>query len=190
VWNSSFSASKDFALSYPGEKPPVFQTFGNDSIPTRCHTGDSVIALIQSGSIPVITAEANGTENSFSGIKSSNGYYYVAIPPDALGDSTILTIISQSNISYRKLLIREGPSAISNSTQRMILAATPLIRGNRVFVPRGSSWRIVDMLGRQIRLIRPANNEWTAPQRLASMPLFLVPCGNTKGKIVRFMITQ
>jgi hypothetical protein len=93
--------------------------------------------------------------------------------------------------SYRKLLIREGPSAISNSTQRTaFLAATPLIHGNRVFVPRGSSWRIVDMLGRQISIINPANSEWIAPHRLASMPLFLVPCGDTRGTIVRFMIDR
>jgi hypothetical protein len=60
----------------------------------------------------------------------------------------------------------------------------------RIFVPRGSSWRIVDMHGRQLGRIGSSNSEWTAPQHIANMPLFLVPCGDTKGKIVRLMMDR
>jgi hypothetical protein len=201
AWDSSFSASKDLTTNQYGFGGNSYTAFGSDSIPVQCHESDSVIALVQSNTVPTIAVEANGISNSFSTSSAqSDGRYRIAIPPEALADSSILTITSQINLlggcyyhvsnSYRKLLIRKGPSAINSSNRKSAQMTAPWIRGDRVFVPRNSSWRIVDMLGRQIGLIGPSRSEWTAPQRLASVPLFLVPCGKTKGKIVRFMIDR
>jgi hypothetical protein len=205
AWDSSFSASKDLTNYLPYAIDPKAVSYGMDNIPTRCLEGDSVIALVQSSVVPSITVSAGGKDQTFTGITNSTNCqgvctYRVAIPPEALADSTILTITSkfisgdpysgcsyQVPLSYRKLLIRKGQSAVINSTTTASLSTAPRIRGNRISVPRGSSWRIVDTRGRQIGMITASTNEWTAPQRFASMPLFLVPSGSTKGKIVRFM---
>jgi hypothetical protein len=203
AWDSSFLASRDYT-TYPYVRGvPESVAYGNDSIPARCHEGDSVVAIVQSVSPPSITVEGRGATNYFTGAQQSDGRYHIVIPPEALADSTIMTIASQvssktvsppctynTSLSYRRLLIRQGPSPVLNFTQRTAFSAAPLIHRNHIIVPRGSSWRVFDMLGRQIRCIGPAGNEWIAPPRLASMPLFLVPFGNTKGKIVRFMIDR
>ena len=207
AWDSSFSASKDLTSYSPYVTDAKTVAYAMDSIPTRCHEGDSVIALVQSTIAPSITLSANGGEQTFGGVNNNTNcsyecIYRVAIPPEALADSTILTITSkvstgnpsfcvyQTTITYRKLLIRQGPDAAIKSARLMALSPAPRMRGNCIVVPRGSSWRIVDMRGRQMGFIGPSNNEWTAPQRIAAMPLFLVPCGGTKGKIVRFMIDR
>ncbi len=195
-WISSFSASKDLTAYRLLElRPHVF--FSSDSIPTRCRTGDSVVALVQS---PSIVVEANGSLQFISGILLSSGIYRVAIPPQALGDSSILTINSQFNtsstyycpststpISYRKLLVRQRYDVVALSYGIANPLGTPRVQGNRVLVPHGTAWRIVDMRGRQVGLINASKNEWIAPQRYARMPLLLAPCENSKGKIVRML---
>jgi hypothetical protein len=203
AWDSSFFASRDYTTYTSVRGVPESVPFGNDSIPTRCHEGDSVVAMVQSITPPSITVTGKGAATVFMGETQIDGRYRIVIPPEALADSTIVTIASQvssttatppctynTSLSYRRLLIRQGPSSLINSFRRTILSAVPLIHGNRVLVPRGSSWRVVDMLGRQLGFIGPVKYEWIAPHCLANKSLFLIPYGSTQGKAIRFMIDR
>jgi len=209
VWVSDFTADKDSISGYwGGNIPNGTAVFGLDSIPSQCKAGDSVIAIIQSSGVPSVFVNANGYDLGFTGAKSDtncsgNCLYRIAIPPAALADTSVLTITSWLHtISpgpcvsqdpqevYRKVIVRKGLSRVGNRTQLSEHSATPQIRGNRIIVPQGTTWRIVDMLGRQIARIGVLENELIMGPRYASMPLFLVPYGNNRGKPLRFIISK
>jgi hypothetical protein len=201
-WTASFTASNDrTAYKTPGEDLTELVSV-NDSVPATCKVGDSVIALLQSDATPTITVDSKMSQQIFVGSPVGTGRYRIAILPQALTDTNILTINSSQTIprtsmecdgsvvplSYRKVLVRGIGSRVA-ATQRIGSAsARPRVIGNRLLLPPGTTWRIVDIRGRQVAFIGPETREWVPSPRSSALQLILVPVNGRLQQPMRFVI--
>ncbi len=199
-WTGSFAASIDRYAYKDSGKDLTTLISTNDSISATFRTGDSVIALLQSDITPTITVESKGVSQQFSGVLV-NGKYRIAIPPQALGDTNVLTISSRTTgafnmdcypppevlISYRKQIVSTNISII-NTRSSFSGSAYPRLKGNRLFLPTGTAWRIVDIRGRQVAFIGPETSQWVAPTHLAHKQLLLYPVSGRLQRPMRFVI--
>jgi hypothetical protein len=200
-WVNNYAASKDGTMSYSYYKDITEIIYSNDSIPGAFSRGDSVIATLSSIIVPTITVESKTGSQQFTGVLV-NGRYRVAIAPQILGDTNILTVSSRItgygggdcyppnsvDISYRKLLIGTSGAAINTACQTRPEGTRPYMRGNRLILTPGTSWRIVDMRGQQIAFIGPEARLWVASPRLAHKQLLLVPVNSRLQKPMRLVL--
>jgi hypothetical protein len=202
AWTGGFSSGMDQSIyrSYGEDLTDLVST--NDTVPESFSTEDSVIAVLQSDSMPFITVEAKGTSLFFYGSFINTGSYRVAIPSEALGDTNILTINSHVKgattmfcfppsevpISYRKVLVKTNHVAIASARQPALAAALPRFQKNRLVLPPGTAWRVIDTRGRQVAFIKPETRLWVPSSRFAHMQLFLVPVTGQLQRPMRFVI--
>ena len=168
AWTGGFSSGTDQSIyrSYGEDLTDLVST--NDTVPESFSTEDSVIAVLQSDSMPFITVEAKGTSLFFYGSFINTGSYRVAIPSEALGDTNIL--------------------AIASARQPALAAALPRFQKNRLVLPPGTAWRVIDTRGRQVAFIKPETRLWVPSSRFAHMQLFLVPVTGQLQRPMRFVI--
>jgi hypothetical protein len=177
----------------------------HDSIPGLFHVGDSVVAVIWSNATPTITIESKGTSRVFSGSPSDSLIYRIIIPSTALADTNILTINSQWNysgslnpmdpcpasqnpLSHRQVLVRDYKVGIAVARQTAVAAAHPRFQNNRLLLPPGTAWRVIDTRGRQVAFIKPETRQWVPSPGLAHMQLFLIPIKGQLQRPMRFVI--
>ncbi|MGB7570061.1 MAG: DUF3160 domain-containing protein [Chitinivibrionales bacterium] len=203
TWESEFSIGADQSIykNYGEDLTTLVST--NDNIPESFLPGDSVVAVLQSDSTPTVTLESKGSSRLYIGSPVENGSYQVIIPSVALGDTNILTIDSyvkgavsayclppEVPISYRKLLVKTNHVAIAAAQQTAVAILHPRFQANRLFLPPGTAWRIVDMRGRQVAFINTGIRQWTPSPRLACMQLFLIPMNGLLQRPMRFIIGE
>ena len=203
TWESEFSIGTDQSIykNYGEDLTTLVST--NDNIPESFLPGDSVVALLQSDSTPTVILESNGSSRLFIGSPVENGSYQVIIPSVALGDTNILTINSHVKglgsvyclppevpISYRKLLVRDYKESLAAARQPALASAHPRFQANRLLLPPGTAWRVIDARGRQVAFINTGTRQWAPSPRLAHMQLFLIPMNGQMQRPMRFIISD
>jgi Protein of unknown function (DUF3160). len=202
AWTGGFSSGTDQSMyrSYGEDLTDLVST--NDIVPESFSTEDSVVAVLQSDLMPFITVESKGTSTAFYGLLINTGSYRVVVPSGALGDTNILTINSQVKgattmycfppsevpVSYRKVLVKDYHVAIAAARQPSLAAAHPRFQNNRLLLPPGTAWRVIDTRGRQVAFIKPETRLWVPSSRFAHMQLFLVPVTGQSQPPMRFVI--
>ena len=201
-WTGNFAASNDRTIyRNTGEDLTPLVTV-KDSVPAVFRAADSVIALVQSDPSPTISVEAKAAPLLFVGLPLGNGMYRFAIPPEALTDTNVLTISSHMvgvrtmdcydapdvYVSYRKVLVRGIGLSVGDAQRTVSASVQPRVHANRLLLPPGTSWRVVDMRGRQVAFIGPQTREWVPSQRGAPMQLFLVPVKGGAQRPMRFVV--
>lgn len=201
-WVKNYAASKDGTMYYSSYKDLTNIISSGDSIPDAFRIGDSIIASLNSIIVPIITVESKKGSQQFTGVLV-NGRYRVAIAPQILGDTNVLTVSSRITagggmcyppdtiaISYRKVLIGTPGSAINTVCQTHAGNTRPYVRGNRLVLTPGTSWRIVDMRGQQVAFIGPETRQWVASPRLAHKQFLLVPVNSRLQKPMRLLLGE
>ena len=202
AWTGGFSSGTDQSMyrSYGEDLTDLVST--NDIVPESFSTEDSVVAVLQSDLTPFITVESKGTSTAFYGSLINTGSYRVVIPSGALGDTNMLTINSQAKgattmycfppsevpVSYRKVLVKDYHVAIAAARQTAVAAGHPRFQNNRLLLPPGTAWRVIDTRGRQVAFIKPETRLWVPSARFAHMQLFLVPMKGQMQRPMRFVI--
>jgi hypothetical protein len=212
-WTGGFSAAPDrerFVIatnegSYTVPVEDLAVVVGiTDSIPGSVRAGDSLIAILQSDTIPFILVENNGAPQQFAGTLISSGKYRVAIPPAMLADTTVLSITCRTNgaassncfpppkvpISYRRVVYKIHAQAAVNRLSACGSRQHPRIISGRLSVPPGTGWRIVDPGGRLVATIGSDADYWAVPPRFASKLLLLVPVGSTTQKPASLLLSR
>ena len=187
--SNSYRASDEYSILYKSV------TIGN-----TFRSGDSVIALVSSDSIPSVTVESAGSPQQIFGAIASGNTYRIAIPPQAFTDSLVVLTFQQyfidrsmdcreiEPLSYRKLLMRDGPVAVINKTIDFATLSVPRVRGNHVQLPPATSWRVLTMQGKQIAAIALGTREWIAPKWLTQTPLLMAPVGKKGSAPIRVLM--
>jgi hypothetical protein len=62
---------------------------------------------------------------------------------------------SEVPVSYRKVLVKNYHVAIASARQTSLAAAHPRFQNNRLLLPPGTAWRVIDTRGRQVAFIKP-----------------------------------
>jgi hypothetical protein len=204
AWTQTFSidaAQNDY--SKPRESSTTPSLSASVSVGNTFRSGDSVIALVTSDSIPSVTVESGDKiPQVFLGASLGTNSYRIAIPPDAIADSSaILTFQTyvlyfcdgpsgEIPMSYRKLIVRDGPVAIINKAIDFASVSVPRVRGNRVQLPPATAWRVLTVQGKQIAAIALGTREWIAPKWLTQTPLLLLPQGNKSSRPIRLLMIR
>jgi hypothetical protein len=86
------------------------------------------------------------------------------------------------------VLVKDYHVAIAAARQTAVAAGHPRFQNNRLLLPPGTAWRVIDTRGRQVAFIKPETRLWVPSARFAHMQLFLVPMKGQMQRPMRFVI--
>ena len=205
VWESELITGTDQSTYKNTKEENLLLVSPHDSIPKSFHAGDSIAAFIWSATAPTVTIESRGISQVFRGSPGDSALYRIIIPSESLADTNILTIGSQLNfpgstnpmdpcapsqvsVSHRQVLIRDYKEVLAAARRLTLAAVQPRFHHNRLFLPSGTAWRIIDTRGRQMAFISSGSQQWVLPARLAHMQLFLIPMNEQMQRPMRFIV--